>query len=118
MSKTQFEKPIPQTVFEIRKGRIYPQKKKCGKPNCKCARGEKHVAYYFFYRVNGKLFKQYIRQAELENARKVVDEFWERRNRTNEVLKMSRAHLKHLTKQWREQRAEIKAIKLKSKNKG
>jgi hypothetical protein len=31
-------------IREIVKGTVYKQKKKCGNPNCKCARGELHTA--------------------------------------------------------------------------
>ena len=36
-------------------GAICPQMVKCGKPNCKCARGELHDGYsYFFWRLGGR----------------------------------------------------------------
>jgi len=29
---------------------IHEQKVRCGKPNCKCSRGESHTAFYRFWR--------------------------------------------------------------------
>lgn len=44
---------------------ICRQYKKCGKPKCRCRRGELHGPYYFFfYRVDGRLRKLYIRKAD------------------------------------------------------
>jgi hypothetical protein len=43
---------------------------RCGKPNCKCARGELHGPYYYhFERLGGKLVKRYLKAAEVEQTR-------------------------------------------------
>lgn len=48
-------------------GTVHEQFVRCGKQNCKCARGELHGAYYYhFVRVNGKLTKRYLKQNEIE----------------------------------------------------
>src|SRR5688500_8235034 len=65
-------KMLHKTAHEIRNGGIYLQKVKCGKANCRCARGEKHLAYYYFTRQNGKLHKTYIRRSELDRFQKIV----------------------------------------------
>ena len=101
MSKTEFEKPLPQTAWGIPPGRIYAQKKKCGKTNCKCAHGEMHIAFYFFTRVNGKQKKIYIPKAKLETYNRIIEEAREKRDRIRQTLKASSEHLKFLTKQWR-----------------
>src|SRR5688572_22907449 len=76
--KTKTAKMLPKTEIEIDNGGLYLQRVKCGKRNCRCARGNLHQAYYFFTRRDGKLTKTYIRQAELEQFAKIVDEakFW------------------------------------------
>jgi len=55
---------LPKNAAEISNGDVYLQQIRCGKPNCKCVRGELHTAYYFFTRVNGKLTKTYIRKSQ------------------------------------------------------
>lgn len=58
MSKTP--KPLPKTL----PGVVLPQMVRCGKPNCKCASGQKddlHGPYYYrFWREDGRLRKQYV----------------------------------------------------------
>lgn len=39
---------------EIVLGSLVEMKRKCGKPNCKCFRGEKHVSLYLSCRYKGK----------------------------------------------------------------
>jgi len=49
------------------------QKKVCGKPNCRCVtKGEKHTAYYLFWREyqndgTRKLKKKYLKLSEVES---------------------------------------------------
>lgn len=51
-------------------GTVCRQMIRCGKPNCKCARGQLHGAYYYhFVRVNGKLTKRYLKKHEVEPTR-------------------------------------------------
>jgi hypothetical protein len=65
---------LPKTAVEILNGGIYRQRIRCGKRNCRCANGERHIGYYFFTRSNGKLRKKYIRKDQLENFTKIVIE--------------------------------------------
>jgi len=71
--KTKTVKVLPKTADEIINGGLYVQSVRCGKKNCKCARGETHSAYYFFTRRNGKLAKFYVRKADVEAFSKLVD---------------------------------------------
>ncbi len=51
-------------------GSVQRQFKKCGNPNCKCARGELHGPYYYhFVRVGGKLIRRYLKASEVEQTR-------------------------------------------------
>ncbi len=70
--KTKTAKTLPKTAFEIQNGGVYLQRVRCGKANCKCARGENHLAHYFFTRRNGKLVKFYIRKADVETFSEIV----------------------------------------------
>jgi hypothetical protein len=43
---------------------------RCGKSNCKCARGELHGPYFYhFVRVNGTLVKRYIKAKDVAHLR-------------------------------------------------
>lgn len=50
-------------------GTIHEQRVRCGKANCRCARGEPHRAFYRFWREDGRLRKAYVRRADLEAER-------------------------------------------------
>lgn len=51
-------------------GTVHEQWVTCGKPGCKCARGELHGPYWYrFERVEGRLCKRYVPRAELEAVR-------------------------------------------------
>lgn len=51
-------------------GAICAQFKRCGKPGCKCSRGELHGPYFYrFIWHRGRMVKVYIRLANVEEAR-------------------------------------------------
>jgi hypothetical protein len=55
-------KPLP--------GVVRPQWVRCGRPKCRCARGERHGPYFYrFWREGGRLRKAYVRLAELEQVK-------------------------------------------------
>lgn len=97
---------LPKTVREIPNGGVYLQLVKCGKLNCRCATGEKHRAYYYFTRRNGKLRKTYVRRSELEYFTKLVEQAKSARKQNRKVnkiyldlLKTARLELKTLQAQ-------------------
>ena len=67
-----------ETLPKMTKGTVHIQRVRCGKPRCRCRRGESHVAYYLFWRVAGKLRKRYIPRADapsvLASSMAVVNE--------------------------------------------
>ncbi len=65
---------LPKTASEITNGGVYRQHIRCGKKNCKCARGETHLAYYFFTRRCGKLTKIYIRKSDVKAFTKIANQ--------------------------------------------
>jgi hypothetical protein len=60
-------RPLPGTVHE--------QRVRCGKANCRCARGEPHTAYYRFWREGGRLRKAYVPRRDLEATREACAEY-------------------------------------------
>src|SRR5687768_466086 len=57
--------PLPKTL----PGAVCPQRVRCGKPGCRCARGHGHLAFYRFWRERGRLRKSYVRPADLAAVR-------------------------------------------------
>lgn len=48
-------------------GTVHRQFVRCGKASCKCARGELHGAYYYYFvRVGGRLRKCYLKSDEVQ----------------------------------------------------
>ena len=43
---------------------------RCGKSNCRCARGDRHVAHYHVTYNSGLRFRRYVRRDEVANVRK------------------------------------------------
>lgn len=61
--------------------------KTCGKPNCKCARGEKHVVYQLSWTENGKRHSAHIKAGELNKIRAAVGRYRRLRQCRAELLK-------------------------------
>jgi hypothetical protein len=65
-------------------GAICQQMVKCGKPNCKCVRGELHGPYFYRFTRDqcGRLHKRYVRRSEVAAWRELCERrrewFWER----------------------------------------
>jgi hypothetical protein len=58
--------PLPKTL----PGTVCAQWVRCGRPNCRCARGQLHGPYaYHFVRQGGRLRKRYVRQDEAGGVR-------------------------------------------------
>lgn len=53
------------TSYGFVRGSLSLREKSCGRPNCRCARGEKHVALYLVAREDGKLHQLFV-PSELE----------------------------------------------------
>ncbi len=50
-------------------GAVCEQWVKCGKPRCRCTRGQLHGPYYYrFWRENGKLRKEYVRLQDVKRV--------------------------------------------------
>lgn len=63
--------------------------KVCGKPNCKCARGDKHVVHQLSWTENGKRRSTHIRQDELVRVRAAVGRYRRIRQCRAELLKLA-----------------------------
>jgi hypothetical protein len=58
--------PLPK----ILPGVVRPQWVRCGRPGCRCYRGEPHGPYFYrFWREGGRLRKAYVRPEDLGQVR-------------------------------------------------
>jgi hypothetical protein len=69
----------------------------CGNPNCKCARGEKHVSHILTKKVRGKSRSLYVPVDMVETVRKWVEEHKRVKRLLKEVSELNekiiRAHV-------------------------
>ena len=108
--KTKNRKMLPKTAAEIHNGGLYLQRVRCGKSNCKCAKGEYHTAYYFFTRVAGKLTKTYIRRSEVAQFAEIVNKASTARFESMQAKKNLRDLIKDINARGRETAAFIKML--------
>ena len=76
-------RPLPKTPSQ---GTVCLQRVRCGKPACRCARGELHGPYaYLFWREGGRLRKRYVPAGDLPAARAACAERQERERRERDA---------------------------------
>jgi len=64
-------------------------RKVCGKPNCKCARGDKHPVYQLSWTENGRRRSTHIRPDELAQVRAAVEHYRRLRRCRAELLQLA-----------------------------
>lgn len=60
---------------ELLRGTLTVREHTCGKLNCKCARGEKHVSLYLTRSKKGKIEQLYISASKEKDVRKWVKQY-------------------------------------------
>jgi hypothetical protein len=66
MSKQTFQNSLPK----ILPGTVHEQRVRCGRANCRCARGQLHTAHYRFWRDRkGRQHKAYVKTSDVESVR-------------------------------------------------
>lgn len=74
--KTETQKALPKKL----PGSVQKQFVKCGKPTCRCSRGQLHGAYYYhFVLVNGRLRKRYLKPSEVKDTQTACAAYQEQR---------------------------------------
>jgi hypothetical protein len=63
----------PKTLPKTLPGVVCAQRVRCGKSGCRCALGPGHVAYYRFWREDGRLRKCYVCRGDLAAVRAACD---------------------------------------------
>lgn len=74
---------------EVMAASLSKTSKICGKPNCKCARGEKHPVYQLSWVEDGKRRSTHIRPDELDRVCAAVDRYRRIRQARAELLKLA-----------------------------
>ena len=60
------------------KGALTQVRKTCGKKGCKkCASGEKHSAWLYMYRLNGKTCSKHVPKPAVEKFRQMLERGWQ-----------------------------------------
>jgi len=79
------------------KGSLQTQRVRCGKANCRCARGELHEGYhYFFSRIGGRQFKVYVRREDTPAVRAAIQARTILRAQWRSELSEARAFLRRI----------------------
>lgn len=58
-----------ESAIKMLTGFVAQVRIRCGKSNCKCARGHRHTAFYHVTYSEGVRQRQYIKRAEVEQVR-------------------------------------------------
>lgn len=53
-------------MSDLLNGHIEKRPVRCGKPNCKCAKGFPHTAFYHVWYADGQRFRKYIRKSQIK----------------------------------------------------
>ena len=96
------EKKVENSLPKIEplRGAVCKQMKRCGKPNCKCAKGQLHGPYYyrFFYR-GGRQRKKYVKKGDFQAVLSAVRAYKQRqiewRNTVRETNELAREIMRH-----------------------
>ncbi len=93
MTENKPENPLPKTL----PGAVCVQWVKCGKPSCKCARGELHGPYFYrFVWRKGQQHKLYVRRDEVEQIQSACDAYRREAKRRRAQRKLDRQHIRAL----------------------
>jgi len=72
------------------KGSINKVYTKCGNPNCKCTKGERHEEYRLTYKGANNVSKTvYLSKSKIKKVQKLVDNYKEAKLLFNEILELN-----------------------------
>jgi len=82
---------MPEEVLRVRgdvlAASLSKTHKVCGKPNCRCAQGDKHVVHQLSWSEDGKRRSAHVRADELSNVRAAVVRYRRLRRCRAQLLK-------------------------------
>lgn len=104
MTENKPENPLPKTL----PGAVCVQWVKCGKPSCKCARGELHGPYYYrFVWRKGKQRKLYVKHADAERIRQACEAYRNDAEKRRAERERERQQLRAMLAEFTELRAMV-----------
>jgi len=68
----QLKRKIKQ-LLDLLIGSVVGYQMKCGKKNCKCAQGERHLCFYLSYKKQGKTVNSYLPKHLVAKAQQMTD---------------------------------------------
>ena len=71
------------------RGNLLERRRVCGKPNCKCTRGELHASLYLVFSEGGKLRQLFIPKTWESRVRLWVTDYHEVRRLLEEISRLS-----------------------------
>jgi hypothetical protein len=93
VTRNKTENSLPKTL----PGAVFVQMIRCGKPTCRCARGELHGPYYYrFVWRKGKQHKQYVRRADVAQIQQACETHRTEAQRWRTQRKLDRQHIRSL----------------------
>ena len=60
---------------DLLNGHIQKRRVRCGKPNCKCASGEPHTAFYHVWHCGRRRYQKYVRKSEVQTLRQRCEQY-------------------------------------------
>ena len=104
----EFGKQVPK--IDGIQGSLEARFVKCGRKNCKCAKGELHGPYFYHrYRSNGRRRKRYVKESELEALQAGIEEYRSQRAEIIEANKFLRGRFRELKARFRDLTKRMRA---------
>ena len=72
------------------KGKLYQSARVCGNPNCKCAKGEKHISWYLIVNRAGRSKQDYVGATVPENLKTQVNLYQKFKNTVKRIRAIDR----------------------------
>ncbi len=64
-----------KATIKMLPGHVARVRVRCGKPNCRCSRGARHVAHYRVWHSDGARYRQYVKLSDVEATRAACEEY-------------------------------------------
>ena len=84
---------------------------KCGNPNCKCSKGEKHISHILTRKIDGKTKSIYVPVAMVKEVTEWVEEYRRIKKRIRKVTAMNEQIIKQHVRVSRAVASNLKSLK-------
>jgi len=95
-SRLAYVQDILQEQGPLRSGSLVTLRRKCGKPNCRCATGEGHPATYLSTKQSGKTRMVYLSAICLKTVVQQARNYRRLRKNRTALVKLARQSLQHI----------------------